>query len=70
MFNIFFFTALSLFTEIIVDVSFTFLDPRIVFESNSGIDLIRFMRASIARRKEKKLLMQEYANKLNESKEV
>ncbi|WP_338822862.1 ABC transporter permease [Mycoplasmopsis felifaucium] len=50
MFNIFFFTALSLFTEIIVDISFTILDPRIVYESGSGFDLVRYIKASHARR--------------------
>ncbi|VEU75816.1 oligopeptide ABC transporter permease [Mycoplasmopsis maculosa] len=66
MFNIFFFTSLSLFTEIIVDISFTILDPRIVYESNSGIDLLRFIRAAKSRKQQiKELLKQQNEQKTN-----
>lgn len=59
MFNIFFFTSLTLFTEIIVDISFAILDPRIVYESNSGFDLIKFIKALIIRNKKMKAIFKQ-----------
>ncbi|WP_029609010.1 ABC transporter permease [Mycoplasma simbae] len=39
MFNVFFFTALGLFTQVIVDISYPFIDPRIKYQASSGISL-------------------------------
>ncbi|WP_406617237.1 ABC transporter permease [Mycoplasmopsis adleri] len=61
MFNIFFFTALSLFTEILVDISFVILDPRIVYESSSGFDLVKYLKAKRIRSKKMRALFKEQA---------
>ncbi|QBF34735.1 ABC transporter permease [Mycoplasmopsis phocirhinis] len=39
MFNVFFFTALGLFTQIVVDISYPLIDPRIKYQASSGITL-------------------------------
>ncbi|MCS4537008.1 ABC transporter permease [Mycoplasma sp. CSL7475-4] len=45
MFNVFFFTALGLFTQIIVDISYPLIDPRIKYQASSGITLSMIFRA-------------------------
>ena len=63
MFDIFFFTSLSLGTEVLVDISYALIDPRIKYESNSGFNIFVWIKASNARKKEAK----EYFNKLAQS---
>ncbi|SJZ50559.1 ABC transporter permease [Mycoplasmopsis verecunda] len=52
MFSTVFFTALSLFTTIIVDVSFAFLDPRIKYTTSSPYSYTKFIAAWKERNKE------------------
>ncbi|QSF13626.1 ABC transporter permease [Mycoplasma sp. Mirounga ES2805-ORL] len=58
MFNIFFFTSLSVGTEIIVDLSYVLIDPRIRFSSSSGINLLDIIKAYFARKREVKTIIQ------------
>ncbi|WP_370452018.1 ABC transporter permease [Mycoplasma sp. NEAQ87857] len=52
MFNLVFFTSLSVFTTILVDVSFTFLDPRIKYGSKNPYSYLQFYKAHRSREKE------------------
>lgn len=70
MFNIFFFTTLSLFTEIIVDVSYALIDPRIKYESSSGINVLELLRAHISRKKQIKELEKKLAATTNNNPSV
>lgn len=45
MFSVFFFTALGLFTQIIVDISYPFIDPRIKYQASSGINIFQIFKA-------------------------
>ncbi|WP_369027370.1 ABC transporter permease [Mycoplasmopsis synoviae] len=54
MFSTVFFTTLSVFTTIIVDISFVFLDPRIRYYSSST-SLLFLFKQYLVRNKEKKL---------------
>ncbi|EGS28806.1 ABC transporter permease [Mycoplasmopsis anatis] len=51
MFSTVLFTALGLFTSIIVDVSYTILDPKIKYGSNSGFDFITKLKIKHQRNK-------------------
>ncbi|MGP1451525.1 MAG: ABC transporter permease [Metamycoplasmataceae bacterium] len=51
MFSTIFFTTLSLFTEILVDVSYVILDPRIKYAENSGNNLKLWLTAYLYRKK-------------------
>lgn len=51
MFSTVVFTALGLFTSIIVDVSYTFLDPRIKYGSSAGFDFITKLKIKHNRNK-------------------
>ncbi|SYV93025.1 Uncharacterised protein [Mycoplasmopsis synoviae] len=53
MFSTVFFTTLSVFTTIIVDISFVFLDPRIRYYSSST-SLLFLFKQYLVRNKEKK----------------
>ncbi|UWV84812.1 ABC transporter permease [Mycoplasmopsis felis] len=57
MFNTFFFTLLGVFTTILVDVSYTFLDPRIKYSTKPSI-FILVWKNQILRNKEFQLLKQ------------
>ncbi|MBU4690007.1 ABC transporter permease [Mycoplasma zalophidermidis] len=61
MFNIFFFTTLGLFTQVIVDISYPLIDPRIKYEASSGINLFNIISAA----KKRKLEYQTMLNKQN-----
>nr|WP_318024033.1 ABC transporter permease [Mycoplasmopsis primatum] len=54
MFSIILFTGLTVFTDILVDVSFVILDPRIVYESSSGINYLHIFKAYFIRQKKLK----------------
>ncbi|MFV8473848.1 ABC transporter permease [Mycoplasma sp. Z407A] len=55
MFSTVFFTTLSLFTTIIVDVSFAILDPRIKYTASSPYSYTKFMLARRERNKQFKM---------------
>lgn len=54
MFSTIFFTSLSLMTEILVDISYVILDPRITYAENSGNNLKLWFSAYLHRQKELK----------------
>lgn len=56
MFNILFFTALGLFTQIIVDISYPLIDPRIKYQASSGLNIFAILRAKKLRAQQWKLL--------------
>lgn len=56
MFNIFFFTSLSLFTDILVDVSYVLIDPRIKYQASSGINIFTILKAKKYRKQQYKEL--------------
>ncbi|EFF41662.1 ABC transporter permease [Mycoplasmopsis alligatoris] len=51
MFNTFFFTILGVFTAILVDLSFAFLDPRIKYSAASKHSIVKQLKATQIRRK-------------------
>ncbi|ADE19483.1 ABC transporter permease [Mycoplasma crocodyli] len=51
MFNTFFFTTLGVFTEILVDISFAFLDPRIKYSASSKRSFIQQFKANKIRKR-------------------
>ncbi|WP_027120037.1 ABC transporter permease [[Mycoplasma] testudinis] len=51
MFNIVFFTALSIFTTILVDVSFVLLDPTIKYAQASQYNVLKFAKSYMMRKK-------------------
>ncbi|MBU4692486.1 ABC transporter permease [Mycoplasma zalophi] len=59
MFSTLFFTFLSLITEIITDVSYAILDPRIKYSSSSGKNRLAYLQAYIERKKIEKSFLQE-----------
>ncbi|BAW18133.1 peptide ABC transporter permease [Mycoplasmopsis bovigenitalium] len=56
MFNILFFTALGLFTQIIVDISYPLIDPRIKYQASSGLNIFAILHAKKIRAQQYKLL--------------
>ncbi|WP_027121237.1 ABC transporter permease [Mycoplasma leonicaptivi] len=72
MFNTAFFTLLSVFTTILVDVSYTILDPRIKYTSKSTNSFIKTLLITQKRNKEFKLLKAQQIAQggLNDSKGV
>ncbi|MEA4162387.1 ABC transporter permease [Mycoplasma sp. 4404] len=52
MFSTVFFTSLSLFTTILVDISFAFLDPRIKYSASNPYSVTRFIRNYFLRNKQ------------------
>ncbi|RMX36002.1 ABC transporter permease [Mycoplasmopsis fermentans] len=64
MFNILFFTTLSLFTKVLVDVTFTLIDPRIKYSKSGGINWFEVIRASRFRRKAEKELFKQQDQEL------
>lgn len=58
MFNVLFFTTLSLFTTILVDISFVILDPRIKYAPASPNSWTRLIQAYFKRKKAQKLFAQ------------
>ncbi|SYV97645.1 Uncharacterised protein [Mycoplasmopsis edwardii] len=55
MFNTVFFTFLGIMTTIVVDVSYTILDPRIKYSSKSGFSYFNMFVRSYKRNQEFKL---------------
>ncbi len=55
MFNVLFFTMLSLISSIIVDVLYTIIDPRIRFAQAGSFKLLKIFRSKIKRYRENKL---------------
>ncbi|WAM04574.1 ABC transporter permease [Mycoplasmopsis cynos] len=62
MFNTVFFTFLGILTTIVVDVSYTVLDPRIKYASKSGFSYFQMFLTSIKRNNEFKLLINKKEN--------
>nr|WP_318027249.1 hypothetical protein [Mycoplasmopsis bovis] len=59
MYSIILFTSLSVFTDILVDISFVILDPRIVYGSNSGVNYLHIFKAYLIRKRRLKELFKE-----------
>ncbi|UUD34990.1 ABC transporter permease [Mycoplasmopsis caviae] len=64
MFNILFFTTLSLFTDVLVDVTFTLIDPRIKYSKGGGINWFEVIKAKKARIKAEKELFKQQDQEL------
>lgn len=64
MFNIIFFTSLALFTEILVDISYAWVDPRIKYQSSQGLNFYLLFKAYQHRKKEIKKLEMNNESKL------
>ncbi|WP_027120661.1 ABC transporter permease [Mycoplasmopsis lipofaciens] len=62
MFNIIFFTALTLVTEIVVDITYALIDPRIQYEKSSGLNYLEIFKAYLSRKKEAKILLKQGGN--------
>ncbi|QJR43947.1 ABC transporter permease subunit [Mycoplasma miroungirhinis] len=58
MFSTLFFTFLSIITEIIIDISYAILDPRIKYSSSSGKNRLAYISAYIERKRLQKSLFQ------------
>lgn len=66
MYSILLFTTLTLFTDILVDISFVILDPRIVYENSSKRDYIKIIKMYFLRKKKmNKLFAEQEANNLS-----
>ncbi|MFZ8229555.1 ABC transporter permease [Mycoplasmopsis bovis] len=59
MYSIILFTSLRVFTDILVDISFVILDPRIVYGSNSGVNYLHIFKAYLIRKRRLKELFKE-----------
>ncbi|MBN4084182.1 ABC transporter permease [Mycoplasma sp. CSL10166] len=67
MFNTLFFTALGIFTSILVDVSYTVLDPRIKYNSGSNQSNLVLLKRTLTRNKEFKKNLLEMKGVRNDS---